>query len=389
MSVLSVSQLAAEIKAVVEGSFGLVQVQGELVGKVAASGHFYGDLRDESALISCVAWRGMIENGLTIPPPGTLVVMTGELTTYPMRSSYQLKILKIEPAGQGALLQRIEATRKMLAEEGLLDAARKKPLPFLPRRLGIITSSKGAVIQDILHRLEARTPVPVMLWPVAVQGPTAEAEIITALRGMAALPEDQRPDVVIVARGGGSFEDLLAFNTEGVARAVAACPLPVISGVGHEPDMTLCDMAADVRAPTPTAAAEMAVPVRRDLLSHLNATGEMMARRLSQTLTEHARHLASLSRMLPQPERLLLQATQRVDDAQERLVVAGERLLITPTAKLEALARLLASLNPEAPLARGFALVTAPDGTLVTSAATPATDVTLRFKDGVRGARLD
>lgn len=390
MTALTVSQLAAAIKNVVEGSFGVVQVQGEITKPMlAASGHFYADLRDDTALIPCVAWRGSLPPN-QVPRNGDLVVITGELTTYPARGSYQLKILRIEQAGQGALLAQIEATKQKLAAEGLLAADRKKQLPYLPRKIGIVTSPKGAVIQDILHRLQARTPVPVMLWPTLVQGPGAAEEIAIAISGFNNLPENDRPDVLIIARGGGSFEDLLAFNTEVVARAVATSRIPTISGVGHEPDISLCDLAADVRAPTPTAAAEIAVPVRDDILAGLESVARQLTQRLTQAVTTQRSKLAYLARLIPQPQRQLAQTAQRLDEAATRLTHLTPRLLTPSQDKLSALSRLLTQLNPTAPLEKGFALVTdAQNSQPITTSQTQAKNINLTFKDGKRAAVLN
>lgn len=387
--VLQVRDLARAIKDVVEGSFGVIQVEGELSGgKVSTLGHYYGDLRDDEAVINCVAWKSTLARLGQMPANGTRVIVTGELTTYPARSSYQLKIIRVETAGLGALIQQIEALKKALHEEGLLDAAKKRALPWLPKKIGLVTSPKGAVLSDMLHRIEDRCPVPVMLWPVAVQGPTAPQEIAAAVNGFSMMDESVRPDIVIVARGGGSFEDLMAFNSEVVARAIAGCSVPVISGVGHEPDVTIADLVADVRAPTPTAAAEMAVPVRDDIWAALDDRGIRLERLMERRVELAQLAVDSLRKRLLSPQRMLDVQVQRLDMAAERLQVAGGNLLRGPRQQVEALERLLQSLTPLGPLQRGFALVRGADGKVVKDAQAAAQEITLQFKDGTREGSL-
>ncbi|WP_174293397.1 exodeoxyribonuclease VII large subunit, partial [Sphingomonas bacterium] len=266
---VSVGELAGRLKRMVEGEFGHVRLRGEISGyKRVASGHAYLCLKDDAAVIDGVIWKGQASALAFQPQDGVEVIATGRLTTYPGRSKYQIVIERMELAGAGALMALLEKLKAQLAGEGLFDAARKRRLPFLPRVIGVVTSPTGAVIRDILHRLEDRCPTHVVVWPVKVQGEGAAQEVAAAVRGFDALPSNgsvPRPDLVIVARGGGSIEDLWAFNEEVVVRAVAGCSIPIISAVGHETDTTLCDHAADLRAPTPTAAAELAVPVLADL----------------------------------------------------------------------------------------------------------------------------
>ncbi len=331
-----VSELAYALKRTVEGAFGLVRVRGELSGfKRHASGHLYFSLKDERAVLACVAWRSSLPRLTFEPEDGLEVVCTGRLTTYPGRSQYQLVVERMEPAGVGALMALLEERKRKLAAEGLFDAARKRPLPFLPRVVGVVTSPSGAVIRDILHRLAERFPVRVILWPVAVQGEGAAEQVAAAIRGFSALPADgpvPRPDLVIVARGGGSIEDLWAFNEEIVVRAAAASTIPLISAVGHETDTTLLDLAADRRAPTPTAAAEMAVPVRADLVDRLAILDHRLRSALRRELSSLRQRLDGLRRGLPEPRRILASAAQRLDDLGERLelrspvaIVAGLR----------------------------------------------------------------
>ena len=266
---LSISEISAALKRVVEDRFGFVRVRGELSGvKRAASGHLYLALKDENARLDGVMWKGNAARLGFRPEDGVEVIATGKLTTYPGRSNYQLVIERMEVAGEGALLALLARLKARLEAEGLFDPRRKRALPFLPQVIGVVTSPTGAVIRDILHRLADRFPSHVLLWPVLVQGQGAAEQVAAAIRGFSALDGTgpvPRPDVLIVGRGGGSIEDLWAFNEEVVVRAIADCTIPVISAVGHETDTTLADFAADRRAPTPTAAAEMAVPVRAEL----------------------------------------------------------------------------------------------------------------------------
>ncbi len=327
----TVSELSLALKRAIEDGFGFVRVRGEVSGwKRHASGHCYFALKDSDAVIDAVCWR-MTAIRLDIKPEdGMEVVCSGRLTTYAGRSKYQLVIERIELAGIGALLKLLEERRQRLMAEGLFAAERKKKLPFLPEVIGVVTSPTGAVIRDILHRLADRFPRRVLLWPVAVQGEGAAAQIAAAIDGFNRLEVGgrvPRPDLLIVARGGGSIEDLMAFNEEIVVRAAAASAIPLISAVGHETDTTLIDYASDRRAPTPTAAAEMAVPVRLDLVAELGGRGSRLAGGLSRLLTEARLHLAGFARGLPDPQDLLGAASQRLDDRGERLFLAiGARL---------------------------------------------------------------
>ncbi|WP_258869615.1 exodeoxyribonuclease VII large subunit [Paracoccus thiocyanatus] len=269
----TVSEISGAVKRVIEGEFGRVRVRGE-IGRVSrpSSGHLYFDLKDERACIAAVTWKGQAARLSTRPEEGIEVIATGRLTTFPGQSKYQLIVDEIEPAGAGALMMMLEKRRKALAAEGLFDESRKRPLPYLPRVIGVVTSPSGAVIRDILHRLRDRFPTRVLIWPVAVQGEGCAPQVTAAIQGFNALPQDRAippPDLIIVARGGGSLEDLWGFNEEAVVRAAAESAIPLISAVGHETDTTLIDFAADRRAPTPTAAAEMAVPVRAELAARL------------------------------------------------------------------------------------------------------------------------
>lgn len=327
----TVSELSADLKRTVEETFGRVRVRGEISApKLAGSGHCYLRLKDENACIDAVIWRGAFAKIGIRPEEGMDVVATGRLTTYPARSSYQIVIEDLELAGEGALLKLLEERKRKLAAEGLFDPERKKPIPFLPRVIGVVTSPTGAVIRDILHRLADRFPMHVLVWPVLVQGDGAAEQVARAVAGFDALPPDgrvPRPDLVIVARGGGSLEDLMPFNEEVVVRAVAACGIPVISAVGHETDTTLCDFAADLRAPTPTGAAEMAVPVRLDLLAQVRDDGQRLTGAVRRMIDERALRLDGLVRGLPPLERVVEDYAQRLDDRWERLTGATRAFL--------------------------------------------------------------
>lgn len=334
----SVSELSGAVKRMIEGEFGHVRIRGE-VGRVSRprSGHIYLDLKDDKAVISGVMWKGVAAKQVTQPEEGMEVVATGRLTTFPGQSKYQIVIEEIAPAGMGALMAMLEKRKAQLAGEGLFDEARKRPLPFLPDIIGVVTSPSGAVIRDILHRLRDRFPRKVLVWPVAVQGERCAGEVTNAINGFnaftpgGALP---RPDLIIVARGGGSIEDLWGFNEESVVRAAAASNIPLISAVGHETDTTLIDYASDRRAPTPTAAAEMAVPVRRDLLAWTAEQEARLMGALSQGLTRRGQRIADLSRALPRAETLLDGPRQRLDRASDRLPAALQTLVHRGEARL-------------------------------------------------------
>jgi exodeoxyribonuclease VII large subunit len=432
---LSISEISALLKRTVEDRFGYVRLRGELSGvKRAASGHFYCALKDDSAVIDGVMWKGNAQRLNFRAEDGLEVIATGKLTTYPGRSKYQIVIDSLELAGEGALLALLEKTRARLTAEGLFDAARKRPLPYLPQVIGVVTSPTGAVIRDILHRLADRFPSHVIVWPVLVQGQGAADQVAAAVRGFSALQPGgpvPRPDVVIVARGGGSIEDLWSFNEEVVVRAIAECSIPVISAVGHETDTTLADYAADRRAPTPTAAAEMAVPVRADLALTLADLGARQRRAVYRPVELGRERLAARVRMLPRPEALLQGQAQRLDDlaerlrrglaerssrGRERLAGAAARLspiLLTrsiaesgrrlersrPTLalverplaqgkdRLAALSRVMSQLHPEKPLDRGYAIIRSAAGKALTTRADAAAEaaLVLQFRDG----RLD
>ena len=429
----SVGDLARALKRTVEDAFGYVRVRGEISQpKRHSSGHLYLRLKDDSAVIEAVCWRPTVAKLGLVPEEGMEVIVTGRLTTYPTRSQYQLIIESMELAGEGALLKLLEERKRRLAAEGLFAAERKKKLPFLPQVIGVITSPTGAVIRDILHRLADRFPRHVLLWPVAVQGEQAAAQVAAAIAGFNSLAPGgpvPRPDLIIVARGGGSLEDLMAFNEEVVVRAAAASVIPLISAVGHETDTTLIDFASDLRAPTPTAAAELAVPVRAELLAQLLDLERRQLRGLVRGVAERRTRLEGLARGLGDPRALINERAQRLDERGERLTLAiaslterGRTRLERMTAairhpreklaeararlttearalpaalraavrleerrvRLDGLGQLLESYSYKGVLARGFALVSDAGRHPLTSAAAAAQApvLTLTFHDG-------
>jgi exodeoxyribonuclease VII large subunit len=322
----TVSDITGAVKRLIEGEFSHVRVRGE-VGRVvvARTGHMYFDLKDDRSVIACVSWKGQVSKFRHKPEEGMEVIVTGRMTTFGPQSKYQLNVESVEPAGAGALMAMLEARKKKLEAEGLFATGRKRPLPFLPEVIGVVTSPSGAVIRDILHRLRDRFPRKVLIWPVAVQGQNCAPEVVRAIEGFnrftpgGALP---RPDLLIVARGGGSIEDLWGFNEESVARAAAASDIPLISAVGHETDTTLIDYVSDYRAPTPTGAAERAVPVRVELMAWLEGTAGRLIRAETQMVTLRGQRLRDLARALPRPETLLDGPRQRLDVWSDRLPAA-------------------------------------------------------------------
>ncbi|MDB5663643.1 exodeoxyribonuclease VII large subunit [Cypionkella sp.] len=345
----TVSELAGAVKKVIEGEFGLVRVRGE-VGRISrpASGHLYFALKDDRASLDAVSWKGQVAKMQVRPEEGMEVIATGRMTTFPGQSKYQLIVDDVAPAGAGALMAMLEKRKAALGLEGLFDPARKKPIPYLPHVIGVVTSPSGAVIRDILHRLRDRFPRHVLIWPVAVQGQNCAAEVAAAIKGFNALTPGgpiPRPDLIIVARGGGSLEDLWGFNEEIVVRAAAASQIPLISAVGHETDTTLIDYASDLRAPTPTAAAELAVPVRLDLIATLDALTARQSRGIAQTLQRRDQRLRDLTRALPRLETLLATPRQRLDAAGQRL---GGALGMAASKKRSTYAHIASRLRPEA-----------------------------------------
>jgi exodeoxyribonuclease VII large subunit len=453
----TVSEISGAVRRTLEGAFGRVRVRGEITEcKRYGSGHIYLSLKDENAKLESVIWKSAVPRLSVQPENGVEVIATGRLTTYADRSKYQLVIDRMEYAGEGALLARIEKLRQALAAEGLFDAARKRALPGLPRIVGVVTSEQGAVIQDIRTTIARRFPRRIILWPVPVQGQGAAERIAAAITGFGALPPDgpvPRPDVLIVARGGGSLEDLMAFNEEIVVRAAVACPIPLISAVGHETDTTLIDHAADRRAPTPTAAAELAVPARADLLQALGQMALRLDGAMRRGLTAAETALLRLEKRLPDIPARVMDLRRRLDEAGESLPLAlrdflrakrdrlspltvphpraglaarahalallqgraaaaiarrvqhgrGARalaafsaapvaaLLRERRARLEGVSRQLEALSYRGVLARGFALVRDAAGEPLTRAASvaPGARLTIAFGDGEVGATAD
>ncbi len=319
----TVSEISGAVKRVIEGEFGHVRVRGE-VGRVSMprSGHMYFDLKDDRAVINAVSWKGQVAKMAVKPEEGMEVIATGRMTTFPGQSRYQLIVEDVVPAGAGALMAMLEKRKAALQAEGLFAQELKQKLPYLPEIIGVVTSPSGAVIRDILHRLRDRFPRKVLIWPVAVQGQNCAPEVTRAIEGFNAMTPGgalPRPDLLIVARGGGSTEDLWGFNEEIVARAAAASRIPLISAIGHETDTTLIDYVADQRAPTPTAAAELAVPVRHELLAWVGEQQARLTRAMSQRLEQRGQRLRDLARALPRAETLLESPRQRLDTASERL----------------------------------------------------------------------
>lgn len=351
----SVSELSIALKRTVEDAFGFVRVRGEVSGfrGPVASGHVYFCLKDQNARLDAVIWKGVFGRMRFRPEDGMEVVATGKVTTFPGKSTYQMVIETLEPAGVGALLLQLEERRKRLAAEGLFDPARRQLLPYLPDVIGVVTSPTGAVIRDIIHRIADRFPRHVLVWPVRVQGETSAAEVAAAIRGFNALEPGgrvPRPDVIIVARGGGSLEDLWGFNEEIVVRAAAESGIPLVSAVGHETDWTLIDHASDLRAPTPTAAAELVVPVRSELMTRSGSLGLRLATGLRRFIERRRAELRSTLRALPTPEALLAAPRQRLDLQAGRLSTALGRGLDRRRIALSAIGARLQRRSPHAAL---------------------------------------
>lgn len=322
----TVTEISGAVKRTIEGEFGHVRVKGE-VGRVSRprSGHIYLDLKDDRSVLAGVIWKGVASRLAVQPEEGMEVVATGKLTTFGGQSKYQMVIEDIAPAGMGALMVMLEKRKAMLAGEGLFAPERKQELPYLPEVIGVITSPSGAVIRDILHRLRDRFPRKVLIWPVAVQGKQCAPEVTRAIEGFNAMTKGgalPRPDLIIVARGGGSIEDLWGFNEESVARAAAASEIPLISAVGHETDTTLIDFVSDQRAPTPTAAAELAVPVRLELLAWVDDQDARLTRAATGAVDQRKQRLRDLARAMPNLEALLDSPRQRLDRASDKLPAA-------------------------------------------------------------------
>lgn len=405
----SVSEISFEIKRFVETAFSRVRIKGEIFGaKRADSGHWYLTLKDDNAALSAVVWRGVASSLPVKPEDGLEVIATGKITTFAGKSSYQLVIESLEVAGTGALLKLLEDRKKAFAAEGLFDAIHKKPIPFLPATIGVVTSASGAVIRDIIHRVRDRFPSHILLIPTPVQGEGAAEKIALAIKDFNRLDEISdfpKPDVIIVARGGGSLEDLWPFNEESVIRAVFASTIPIISAVGHETDTMLIDYVADKRAPTPTGAAEFAVPVKAELQTALNNLEARLKNGVLRYFSEKQNILAGLGRGIPNLEQILQEATQKLDDRIERLQLAFKNYIQNKSRQIELcglkpfyirniiekkqenLNNLLLRLNsvsPEAVLKRGFAWVKNEQGQTVYNVreAKSAKELEINFADG-------
>ena len=382
--VFTVSQLSTAIQDVLEGSFPFIHVRGEISGFLRArSGHVYFSLKDSQSVLEVVCWKNTADK-LTFTE-GAEIIASGRLTSYGARSRYQLVLMRLSLAGQGDLMAMLEARRQKLLAEGLFDAARKRPLPAFPTRVGIVTSPDGAVFHDIVHRLTERFPLHVLLCPTLVQGEDAPRQIVSALQTLAHLDPEKRPDVVILARGGGSFEDLLAFSDEAVVRAVAAMPMPIVSAVGHETDTTLCDFAADVRAPTPTAAAEIITPVRDDLLRGLEHTQKhlfLILRRFLDAATQRVDRLGFV--LMAQQGRLAL-IRQNLDHREVHLHRIMDTFFKRQTQRLSDLTHLLEACSHQSILRRGYAAVQSPQNQWIHSVydAQSLDSATIHFADGV------
>ena len=429
----SVSELSSVLKRMIEGEFSNVRIRGE-VGRVSrpASGHLYFDLKDDKSVIASVTWRGQASKLATQPEEGLEVVATGKITTFAGQSRYQMIVSEMSVAGIGALMAQLEKRKKKLEAEGLFDKNIKKEIPYLPEIIGVITSPSGAVIRDILHRLSDRFPRKVLLWPVSVQGESCAPDVTAAINGFNKLTPGgamPRPELIIVARGGGSIEDLWGFNEESVVRAAFESEIPLISAVGHETDTTLIDLASDLRAPTPTAAAEYAVPVRADLMGWLSSMEERRVRSLTSNLEIKRQRLKDLSRGLPTPADLVAMAAQRLDAVSDRLpralsaVSNNKRTLLLQTSaglrgrllqnklidrtkemnrfvksieanirliiqrnqsSLDGLERIRQTLGYEATLRRGYTVVRNKDGKLITrlKEANVNKELEIEFYDG-------
>lgn len=432
---LTVSELAHSLKRTLEDTYARVRVRGELSRvKIHSSGHLYSDLKDADSVLNIICWRTTLGKLPIQPEEGLDVICTGRITSYPARSNYQMVVESMELAGAGALLKMLEDRRKRLAAEGLFDDARKKKRPFLPEKIGVVTSPTGAVIRDILHRLSDRFPRPVVVWPVRVQGVGADQEIAAAIDGFNAMPDGERPDLLIVARGGGSLEDLMPFNEEIVVRAAANSRIPLISAVGHETDTTLIDFAADLRAPTPTAAAELAVPERVQIAGFVDECRSRLIQSLLRIIGNKSDNLGHVAARLGHPEKLLELRSQKLDylssslrhGLQRRVQVAEQsvlkiaakllhpgqrislfskqldfaasrldsvttRLVQDAASRLQGQGKLLEALSFKSVLGRGFALVRDENGKPVTSVHSirQKDRISVELKDGVLNSTVE
>lgn len=424
----SVSDLSRAVKQTIEGAFSHVRVRGELSRiTIAKSGHLYSDLKDESSVINVVCWKGTVSKLSVQPEEGMEVICTGRLTTFPNGSRYQLIIESMELAGEGALLKLLEQRKQKLMTEGLFDPENKKPLPFIPKTIGVVTSPTGAVIRDIIHRIRDRFPCHIIVWPVVVQGQNAAEQISRGIQGFNKVKSENRPDLIIVARGGGSLEDLMAFNEENVVRAAATSNIPLISAVGHETDTTLIDFASDMRAPTPTGAAEMAVPVLENLRAQImdddirlnqsikrtietytrtidqstrvlnsplrmiepleqkfDAVSEKLNNIFSKAIDKQDKNLHGLSGRLQTPRAVVYQATLSFVNLSDRLTQSGRRIIQPHDDKMQSLSRMLETLSYKSILNRGYAVLKNDKGEILqtTQSIEQSNKIHVTVKDG-------
>lgn len=431
----TVSEISSSIKRIVEDSFGYVRIKGEISGfKRATSGHCYFSLKDENSVISAVLFRGSAAKVEFEIEEGMEVVVSGKVTTYPGRSNYQIIVEKVEMAGIGAILEMIEKRRKKLLGEGLFDENHKKPIPFFPRKIGVITSKTGAVIEDIKHRISDRCPLHLVLYPVSVQGKNASAEIIAAIKYFDNLSDEEKPEILIIARGGGSIEDLMPFNDEELVREVFSCTIATISAVGHETDTTLIDYVADFRAPTPTAAAEIATPVIAELKNNLTYFAEKLHNIPREIIIDYRQKLISIEKYIQSPKQILDSACERfviysnkfdlsiinffeskakrlleikfdsekilnkieiskqkIKFVDEKLITLIKRYLDNSEIRLENLSRMLQNSNYDKILKRGFALIKDKNNNLVSSisSANVGDKISIQLSDGQLGAEVN
>lgn len=376
--IFSVSDASALLKNVVETAFPVIKIRGELSQITrATSGHMYMTIKDSSAAMSVIIWRGTPINFAL--SDGLEVIITGKLTTYPARSNYQIIASNIEMAGVGAILKMLEERKQKLSREGLFDASRKKPLPKLPTTIGVVTSPTGAAFQDIQNRLRERFPVHVILYPATVQGATAATEVAA---GIKYFNHEKNVDVIIVARGGGSLEDLLPFSEEIVVRAVAESDIPVITGVGHEPDWMLVDFAADYRAPTPTGAAEAVVPTKISLIQELDNLWHRLSSNLITRVANAKNRLENIT--IKSPRQMVMERAQRLDDIAHTLGIIMNAKMTDARRSVEHSGQMLNSLGYKNVLARGYAIVRATDNTIISTVTNTKKIASIEFADGIK-----
>ncbi len=412
ISEFSVSEISGKIKTLLENNLGIVRIRGEISGlKIASSGHAYFSLKDENAVLAATCWKHSLARSSFKLEEGLDVIATGKITAYAGQSKYQISVDSIEPSGLGSFMKILQQRRKQLEEEGLLDPKYKKKIPFLPRRIGIVTSITGSVIKDIIHRISDRFPSHLLIWPVSVQGETSASEVSKAIEGFNALPENLKPDLLIVARGGGSIEDLWSFNEEIVVRAAFASQIPIISAVGHETDYTLIDLVADLRAPTPTAAAEFAVPVLNDLDYTINVLAKRLQNQIEGTVNQYIQRIddlsfrlaGSLPNLLKQktvhlshitldrikPTKILKYKFLQYNNLATNLLAKSTKLLLPLDHKLSLCSSLLLSLDYNNVINRGFAMIRTDQGKIVSSVddAKKSSTLQVTMRDGVIAAR--